>query len=320
MKTPSTSSALWRAVTRLLLPGAVLITVLTWASAFAGIRAGLSAYSPASVALLRYGVAALVLAGYALVTHQPLPRRQDWPAIAGLGLIGITAYNVALNAGETRVAAGTASLIVASSPIFVALLASRLYRERMTAPSWAGIGLSLLGVVLMSVDWRHGGVQLSAAALLILAAAVAQAVYTVWQKRLLARYRPIQLTSAAIWAGALGLVWALPDLARETLTAPLPATLAVAYLGVFPGALGYICWAYVLSRLPASRAGVFLYLVPAAALLIAWLWLGERPEPTALLGGALVVAGVIVVNRLPAPGRVPGAIAANAIRPSVTPE
>jgi drug/metabolite transporter (DMT)-like permease len=71
----------------------------------------------------------------------------------------------------------------------------------------------------------------------------------------------------------------------------------VIYLGIFPGALGYVCWAYVLSRLPAARAGVFLYLVPAFALLIAWLWLGEQPAAQALLGGALVVAGVVVVNR-----------------------
>jgi drug/metabolite transporter (DMT)-like permease len=67
-------------------------------------------------------------------------------------------------------------------------------------------------------------------------------------------------------------------------------------MGIFPGALGYVCWAYVLSRLPASRAGTFLYLVPAMALFIAWLWLGERPELIALAGGVLIVVGVIVVN------------------------
>jgi drug/metabolite transporter (DMT)-like permease len=274
----------------------VAVVVITWASAFAGIRAGLAAYSPQSVALLRYGTAALLLAGYALAARAPLPRWRDWPAIAVLGLVGISLYNVALNLGETRIPAGTASLIVASAPVYVAGLAAPLFHERLSALGWLGIGLSVLGVALISVDWRQG-VQLSPLALLVLAAAIAQAAYTVMQKPLLGRYPPIRLTSAAIWAGALGLLWALPGLAREAAAAPLPATLAVLYLGVFPGAIGYVCWAYVLSKLPAARAGVFLYLVPAAALIIAWVWLGEQPAAQALLGGLLVVAGVVVVNR-----------------------
>src|SRR5262245_13629979 len=75
---------------KLLLPAALLITVLTWASAFAGIRAGLAAYSPTSVALLRYATASLVLAGYALVTRMPLPCWRDWPGLALLGAVGIS--------------------------------------------------------------------------------------------------------------------------------------------------------------------------------------------------------------------------------------
>ena len=278
-----------------LLPAALAVTVLTWASAFAGIRAGLAAFSPQSVALLRYATASLVLAGYALVTRAPLPRPRDWLGLAGLGLVGISVYNVALNQGEVQLDAGTASLIVASAPIYVALLAALFYKERMTALRWAGIALSVAGVALISVDWRNG-LHLTPSALLVLAAALAQAIYTVAQKAFLGRYAPIQLTSAAIWAGTLGLVWALPGLTAELRTAPAGATAAVVYLGVFPGALGYVCWAYVISRLPAARAGTFLYLVPAAALFIAWVWLGETPAAAALAGGLLVVAGVAVVN------------------------
>jgi drug/metabolite transporter (DMT)-like permease len=73
-------------------------------------------------------------------------------------------------------------------------------------------------------------------------------------------------------------------------------TLAVLYLGVFPGAIGYVTWAYALAHLSASRAASFLYLQPLLALGIAWVWLGELPAVTALLGGVLVLAGVMVVN------------------------
>src|SRR5690554_7844685 len=80
--------------------GAVAITLLFWASAFAGIRAGLEAYQPAHLALLRFLIASAALAIYALITRMPLPRREDLPGIAVLGFLGITVYHVSLKIGR----------------------------------------------------------------------------------------------------------------------------------------------------------------------------------------------------------------------------
>ena len=88
----------------------------------------------------------------------------------------------------------------------------------------------------------------------------------------------------------------LPGLAGAVRGAPVEATLAVVYLGVFPAALAYVVWSHALSRMPASVAGSFLYLVPIFAILIGWAWLGEVPLVLSLAGGCLSLVGVAMVN------------------------
>lgn len=275
---------------------AIAVTVFTWASAFAGIQVGLQAYSPQSVALLRYIVASFALLLYALMVKLPLPRLRDLPRISVLGVVGVGVYAIALNAGEQSVSSGVASMIVASAPVYVSLLSRIFLKERYTRWAWVGILACFSGVALIAFT-QQGGFQLSAGAVLIWVAASAQSLYIVGQKPLLTRYSPVQFTTYAIWAATAVLLIFLPELLSEIGSAPFGSTAAVAYLGVFPGAIGYVSWAYVLSKLPASRAGGFLYLVPATAILIAWVWLGEIPAPLALIGGGLILVGVIVINR-----------------------
>jgi drug/metabolite transporter (DMT)-like permease len=245
--------------------------------------------------LLRYLTASLVLLVYAVITKMPLPQRRDLPGIALAGFLGFTLYNVVLNVGEQRIPAGTASLIVASAPIYVALFAMLGLRERLKGWAKLGILLSFAGVVVVTIK-SATGLQLSPSALLVLAAAVAQSIYSVGQKPYLKRYSPLQFTACAIWFGTLFLLIFAPGLAQQLPTAAPDATLAVVYMGIFPGAIGYVSWSYVLSRIPASRAGSFLYMVPVVAIVIAWVWLGEMPALPALLGGVFIIAGIVLVN------------------------
>ncbi|MGH7998610.1 MAG: EamA family transporter, partial [Brasilonema sp.] len=110
-------------------------------------------------------------------------------------------------------------------------------------------------------------------------------------------YSAIQFTSYAIWVGTLFLFFLAPNAVASVQNAPMSSTLAVVYMGLFPGVVAYIAWSYVLSRIPASRAGSYLALIPVVALLIAWLWLNETPALISLLGGAVVFSGVMLVNQ-----------------------
>ena len=270
-------------------------TMVLWASAYPGIRAGLHAYSPVHLALLRYATSALMLCGHALVKHLRLPGFRDLVGIALLGLVGIAFYGVALNTGELSVPAAVASFLINMAPIFVALEARLWLGERLHRLGWLGMFISFSGVAVIAWSGMSGW-TLDAHALLVVSAALAFSLYVVGQKPLLKRTSAVVFATYAVSASACGLLIFLPGLPEAVRAAPLSDTLTVIYLGVFPGAIGYITWAYALTHLPASTAASFLYVQPLLVLGIAWVWLGEWPSWLSLVGGVLVLAGVMAVN------------------------
>ena len=152
-------------------------------------------------------------------------------------------------------------------------------------------------VLLISLG-RGGGLRIDGYALIILGAAVLQALYSMAQRPLLARYSGLQVVTYGVIFAALCFVpWAGPSLAQFARAGNGPR-FCVLFLGVVPTAVGYWTWADANRHLPVSVAGSFLYLIPPVALLMGWAALGEAPTALSLGGGALVVGGVAMVQKL----------------------
>lgn len=276
---------------------AITIAIFLWASAYVAIRAGLQDYSPEGLALLRYLVASVCIGIiYYRMPARSTMRLKDICAMMCLGAVGIGFYNIALNYGELTVSSGMASFIISQAPIITALLAMVFLGERLTLFHMLGFIVSILGVTLITVG-EEGGFSWSINIAYVFLAALAGSCFTLLQKPFLKRYHAIEATTYVIWGGTLFLCIYAPKLQQDLSHASWLATMNAVYLGIFPAAIGYVAWSYVLSEITAARATTFLYFTPFIATLLGWLFLGEVPVILSILGGLLAIIGVWLVNQ-----------------------
>jgi drug/metabolite transporter (DMT)-like permease len=283
---------------RRLVVAAAGFTVVAWASAFVAIRAAGDELSPGPLSLMRLGVAAVILGVAVAVRREGPPRGGEWRLVALCGVAWFGVYNIALNAGERRIDAGTAAMVVYVGPILIALLAGRLLGEGFPPRLIAGCAVSFAGVVVIGLATSDGVASGVGVALCFLAA-VLYAVGIVSQKPVLARRSSLSVT---FWACLIGLAVCLPfapALVDELGRASGASIAWSVYLGVAPTAIAFTAWAYALARTTAGRMASASYLVPALAVLMGWAILDEAPAPLAVAGGVIVLAGVVLAQRRP---------------------
>ncbi|ACZ83378.1 DMT family transporter [Streptosporangium roseum] len=270
------------------------ITVVLWASAFVAIRSAAQYFSPGALALGRLLAGSVVLGVIWLARREGLPPRAAWPGILGSGLLWFGLYMVVLNWGEQEVDAGTAAMVVNVGPMLIALLGGWLLREGFPPRLLAGMAVSFAGAVVVGISMSDGGRASIVGVLLCLLAAVTYAGGVVCQKPALKHASALQVTTFGCFVGTAACLPFAGPLVTEIAAAPLPATLNVVYLGVFPTALAFTTWAYALARTTAGKMGATTYVVPALVVLMAWAVLGEVPGWLTLAGGLLCLAGVAV--------------------------
>ncbi|CAM3237883.1 putative inner membrane transporter yiJE [Arthrobacter ulcerisalmonis] len=285
---------------------AMVITVVLWASAFVGIRAIGPHFSPGSLTLGRLSVAAVVL-GVVVIPHllrsRSLPRGREWLPILAYGIMWFGGYNIALNAAEHILDAGTSALLINVNPILIAIMAGVILKEGF--PRWLLIGstIAFAGVAVIAFGSAQpaqsgdGTTPDAVGVLLCLLAAVLAAVSVIIQKPVLRKIPAAEATWFGILVGAVCCLPFAGQLGAEVAAAPPEATWGLVYLGVFPTAIAFTTWAYALSLIDAGKLAATTYLVPGTTVLISWVLLGEIPTLWGLVGGVICLVGVGLTRR-----------------------
>lgn len=274
---------------------AALFVVACWAYAPIGIHVGLGAYGPSHLALLRFLIASVFLTVVAVIKHVHLPKINDFPFLFILGLFAVTLHHIALNFGQEGIGAGAASVLAQSTPIFTAILARFFLREVVSLLRWACIAGGVTGATIIVIGNR-GITSFDYHGLLIIAAAISWSIYFCLQRKCTTKYDMLSVVCCTVWMGTAQLCIYLPGLGKEIIAAPLNVNFAVLLLGIFPSALAYLGWAYVLRHVEVSRASIALYFIPPTAIIMASVILNEKPTASVLVGGAIVITSILTMN------------------------
>jgi drug/metabolite transporter (DMT)-like permease len=283
------------------------VIILFWGANYSVVKFALTDLAPLVFTTLRFVLASALLWGVVIVTGESIRiRRRQWGPVICLALVGTTANQTLFIFGINRTLAGNASLILATAPVFTAVLAAAFHQERSTRRTMAGVILSVAGAGLIVLGSAHG-IGLSAGTftgdLLLLAGAIVWSIYTVGSASLARRYGAIPLTAVTMWIGTAGLlVVAAPALRDQDWTGIRAASWgAVLYSGTCAIGAAYFLWAYCLRQIGSTRTVVYTNVTPLVALALAWVTLGEVPTPLQLIGGASILAGSLVVTLRPSP-------------------
>jgi len=279
------------------------ITIVFWAFAFPFIKLGLEELSPINLTIMRLFIACILFFLFLLIKPKKFSKLQkkDIVPIFLLGFFGVIVYHLGLNYGEQYVSASVASLIIAIIPVFVVFLAITFLKEKITFKIIIGVVLSLIGVLIISIFGKpENSIEISyiSGAITVLISSLVGAGYTVAGKKMLSRYSPFSLTIYAFLFGSLGLIpFVNLTLFEQVAALSIRGWIILLFLGICPTVIAYILWYVALEIKSASKLGTYLFFIPVLSTILSVILLNEKITWLFVIGGALVIFGLYIVNK-----------------------
>ena len=260
-----------------------LFAVIVWGASFIATKVALQEITPITSVWLRFLMGVIILGLTVVLQKQfALPARQEWTYFALLGFLGITFHQSLQSNGLQTSEAGTTAWIVATTPVFMALLGWFLLKERLSWIKNAGILMAFAGVLIVVSKGDFGAISIGSLGapgdVLILISAVNWAVFSALSRRGLKSHHPSLMMFYVMSFGWLftSLLFLTTNGAAEFGNLTVNGWMAVAFLGIFCSGLAYIAWYDALKALTTAQTGVFLYIEPLVAVIVAFLSWGRR--------------------------------------------
>jgi drug/metabolite transporter (DMT)-like permease len=275
-----------------------------WGASFIATKVALKDISPITIVWMRFAMGVMIL-GLAVVLRKQfsLPKKSEWGYFALLGFLGITFHQWLQSNGLKTSEASTTAWIVATTPVFMALLGWLILKERLNGIKTFGILLAFVGVLLVVSDGNLASISIgkfgAPGDVLILISSVNWAVFSALSRRGLKTYSASLMIFYVMLIGWLfttvlfvggGNYVEIPSLSVN-------GWLGITFLGVFCSGLAYIAWYDALQALSTAETGVFLYIEPLIAMIVAFFVLGEAITVASLVGGGVILFGVWLVNK-----------------------
>jgi drug/metabolite transporter (DMT)-like permease len=285
---------------RRLAEAAVLVVMVIWAANFIVVKSAVAVLPPVGFTFLRFAIATATL--MALLRWREgsvgLPRR-DLVAMTGLGALGFGIYQILWTTGLTTVPAGDSALLIASTPVFVAILAVVARSDVLTPAKLIGSVVSFCGVALvvasgqgLSIGREIGGEAIT------LLAAFCWSVYTAFAAPYLANWSPLRTTAWATLAGTVVLApiatIQLASVGAGAISGPVVG--AVLYSGFLAAGVANVVVQNGVRVIGPTRTAALQFLVPALAVILAAVLLSEPIRPGQILGGIVIVGGVLITR------------------------
>ncbi|MBI5825154.1 MAG: DMT family transporter [Chloroflexi bacterium] len=281
-----------------------LFAVVVWGASFIATKIAVGQISPIAVVWIRFAMGIPILfAAVALRKQFAFPKGSEWLYFTLLGFLGITFHQWLQSNGLKTAQATTTAWIVATSPAFIAILAWLILKEKLKFLQSSGIVLAMIGVLVVVSKGDFSTLAIgrfgTAGDFLILISAVNWAVFSILSRHGLKNHPSTRLT---FWVMTIG--WLITSVAFFAQGKMVEITQldsrgwwAMIFLGIFTTGFAYIAWFDALAQLPAAQTGAFLFIEPPSSMIVAAIVLKEQITPAAILGGAVILIGIWLVNR-----------------------
>lgn len=275
-----------------------LFTIFLWASAYPLTKIAQTHFTPIPISFIRSFIAGFFMLAIGRMHGMQLPKKKHIPLFLASGALGYVIYTVAMNIGLMTLPSATCSLLVATSPIMTAIIASKVYNEKINLVSWIAIFIAFAGVAILLLRDSGGQFTIDAAMLWMLLSAASWAGYNIMTRKLVALgYTSAQITCFSMIAAAFWLCFWSADGFRETYTAEWIHILALLYLAIISNALGCILWGKAMAYAEkTSEVANFMFLSPLLSALMSFILLREVPGMGTFIGGAVIIGGLLLFN------------------------